>query len=56
MAHSFARNCIALALCTDAGCVSNSTGEYTCKNAATGEIDATANLYHDEEQTRKLIK
>eukprot|EP01046_Picozoa_sp_COSAG06_P053995 COSAG06_NODE_9486_length_1888_cov_6.752935_2_plen_67_part_00 len=27
-----------------AGCRSNTTGEYTCKNRVTGEIDATANL------------
>jgi hypothetical protein len=33
------------------GCLDAATGEYTCKNNATGEIDATANLYHDEEQT-----
>ena len=33
-----------------AGCRSN-TGEYTCKNNVTGKVDATANLYHDEEQT-----
>lgn len=26
-------------------------GEYVCKNNATGEVDATANLYHDELQT-----
>ena len=26
-------------------------GEYVCKNNVTGAIDATANLYHDEEQT-----
>lgn len=28
-----------------------SAGEYVCRNNVTGEIDATANLYHDEEQT-----
>lgn len=27
------------------------TGDYVCKNNVTGAIDATANLYHDEEQT-----
>ena len=27
------------------------TGEYVCKNNVTGEIDASSNLYHDEEQT-----
>eukprot|EP00039_Didymoeca_costata_P002169 m.57998 g.57998 ORF g.57998 m.57998 type:complete len:517 (-) comp11147_c0_seq1:29-1579(-) len=26
-------------------------GEYICKNNITGEIDASSNLYHDEEQT-----
>ena len=26
-------------------------GEYVCKNNVTGVIDATANLYHDEQQT-----
>ena len=34
-----------------AGCRNNATGEYTCKNSVTGKVDATANLYHDEEQT-----
>ena len=33
------------------GCHDKATGEYTCRNNVTGEIDATANLYHDEEQT-----
>ena len=28
-----------------AGCRSNITGTYVCKNRVTGEIDATANLY-----------
>ena len=28
-----------------AGCRSNITGAYVCKNRVTGEIDATANLY-----------
>ena len=34
-----------------AGCRNNVTGEYVCTNIVTGEIDATANLYHDEMQT-----
>lgn len=33
------------------GCRNNVTNEYTCKNNVTGKVDATANLYHDEEQT-----
>jgi hypothetical protein len=32
------------------GCRSTG-GQYVCKNNVTGNIDATANLYHDEEQT-----
>lgn len=33
------------------GCKDQATGEYLCKNNATGAIDASANLYHDEKQT-----
>eukprot|EP00947_MAST-08B_sp_MAST-8B-sp1_P005432 g5432.t1 len=33
------------------GCKDPATGGYVCKNNVTGAIDASSNLYHDEEQT-----